>query len=76
MITCTYTQSLDYEVMDSELFVKGQKEKSGNVSCFTIAYHQRVHSDQTFIHNCYSFDVMVFDTHTFTLGLGRYQFTF
>ena len=45
-----HTQSLDYEVMDSELYVKEQKEKSGNVSClslvfsFTIAYYQRVHS--------------------------------
>ena len=36
-------QSLDYEVMDSELYVKEQKETSrkklGNVSCSSIKSH-------------------------------------
>lgn len=30
------TQSLDYEVMDNELYVREQKEKSGNVRYLSI----------------------------------------
>jgi len=31
-----FLQSLDYEVMDNELHVKEQKEKSGNVRCLSF----------------------------------------